>query len=201
MSDWEDVVAKLNAARTSRSDIPDQVERRLAFEAKPSEVVKKPTKPSAVKPATPDLNMKNILETSGYEQEEYAQMIMNDIGGRELSIVSRVGALNGMNIQYQPITDLAFTVLRGNSLNIQPNPNSKSSYFDVVSLDLDEFTPTRTELAAEGYDSVVYFNSADGSIVINLKDISTELVEIEFIKIESVNDDTIYYGDKTNYSS
>jgi hypothetical protein len=175
---------------------------KSAVTAKPPTVPKKPvTKPVGVRPASPDLNMRSILESSGYEQEEYAQMILNDIGGRELSIVSRIGALNGNEITYQPITDLSFAVLENNSLNIEPNPNSKTSFFDVVALDLDEFIPTKQELIVDGYTSVVYFDNADGSVRINVKNITNELVEIEFVRIESINDDTIYYGDSTNYSS
>ena len=200
---WEEILDRLNPS--PRNESPDRVERialTSKVTAKPPTVPKKPvTKPVGVRPAGPDLNMRSILESSGYEQEEYAQMILNDIGGRELSIVSRIGALNGNDITYQPITDLSFAVLENNSLNIEPNPNSKTSFFDVVALDLDEFIPTKQELIVDGYTSVVYFDNADGSVRINVKNITNELVEIEFVRIESINDDTIYYGDSTNYSS
>ncbi len=155
-----------------------------------------------VKTSTPDIEMTNILNTMSLEsQEEFAQLLLDDIGGRELSIISRRGAVDGINVTYQPIKDLSFTVLKNNSLNIDPNPNSKTDFFDVVKLDLDEYVPTPKELVAEGYDSVVYFNHDDGSLRINLKDITSQLVEIEFIKIESIYDDTIYYGDPIEYSS
>jgi len=129
--------------------------------------------------------------------EAFEDLILEDIGGRELLTLSRHDSLIGITApKYSPIKNISATLLANSPINIAPNPNSTIDFFDTFSILLSSYIPTDTELNAldAGYKKYyLYYEPSTNSFIINASNIfNNEGVEVEFITFSSLNDDTIY---------
>ena len=130
-------------------------------------------------------------------EEAFTDLILEDIGGRELSTISRHDSLIGTSVpKYSPIKNISSVLFANSPISIAPNPNSTIDYFDTFSILLSSYLPTDAEIDALDADykkSYVYYESSINSIIINTANIfNNEGVEVEFITFDSLKDDTIY---------
>jgi len=130
-------------------------------------------------------------------EEAFTDMILEDIGGRELITLSRHDDLVGTTVPtYSPIKNISSVLFANSPISIAPNPNSTIDYFDTFSILLSSYLPTDAEINALDADykkSYVYYESSINSIIINTANIfNNEGVEVEFITFDSLKDDTIY---------
>ena len=173
---------------------------------KPDPVDPDPT-PTAIKPATPDIEINNLEEKGLIKNksladriEEFQQLFLTDIGGRELAVLSRHDQINGINQEYSPIKNLSDISLRYNPLEISPNADNVTTYLTSFNFDITKYIPTQQELDAEyplevdaSKRAVVYFDKETSSLNVHVKNIFVnEKIEVEFIVPEEVKDGTIY---------
>lgn len=155
--------------------------------------------PFAVKSATPDL-LVNAELVGAIELE--AQLAFEEISGQELINISRHDLINGQNLKYSPIKNIASIANRYSSKDLIPIQNSSNSIFDNFSIKLDDYTPN------DGYNlqneyvanfgtgpagESVYLDSKTGNLVINLVNLPKDhQVEVQIIKNIGLVNATIY---------
>jgi hypothetical protein len=140
-----------------------------------------------------------VISEQGMTEEEYTNLILEEIGGMELLNVARHDTLTGsVAPKYSPIQNVGVALINNSSVNISPNPNSVTSHYDTYPMFLSFYLPTDEELLIEYPDEVnkrtyVYYDSESNSIIINGASIFREEdIEVEFLSFGSMNSDTIY---------
>lgn len=114
-----------------------------------------------------------------------ADAIIEDIGGQEIINISRNDLLNGQNITYSVIENLASTQRKFNANELVKLQSTSEDYFDAFSLDLNLFTPTYGT-GANG--EIVYVDSNTGEVIINTINLSDNLVlEVEFVSYSDIS--------------
>ena len=141
---------------------------------------------SAIKPATPD------IITFDWEElpvDLMADLIFEDIGGQELINIARNDTVNGQNIIYQPIKNLAYVFSKYNSKNIVPLQDTSDSFFANFSIKLEDYLPIEGNGPA---GKNVYIDN-DGNLVVEIINAQPdEQVEIEILNTGELFDGTIY---------
>jgi hypothetical protein len=169
---------------------------------------------TSVKIATPDLI---IFGEELYAYETMTDLIFEDIGGYELSTISRHDLVNGQKVNYSPIKNLTDLYLQYNSNNII-RLQSSDSYFKSLSFSIFDRLPE----CGTGYtiseppkpigqpDYVekdlnkwiktpncksVYIDPITGDLVINLiNTMNDEQLEVQVLSSGDVFSDTIHSG-------
>jgi len=151
------------------------------------------TKPTDIKVATPDVV--KAVHDKAYSNEKVMQALFEDMGLQEILSVTRNTAMNivnGQNVLYQPIENIALIALKYNSYNILPL-QSADTIFKNFSISLEN------KLVADGEGtgptgSTEYIDESY-NLVINVTNLQPdEFVEIESLNIENLFNDTIYGG-------
>jgi hypothetical protein len=131
-------------------------------------------------------------ETDVDSVKEFEDLILQEIGGRELLILERHDMVDGINQTYQPIKNLSKYSLEYSPTNIDPYPNVVIDFFDGIIFELNDYVPTQEELEAIGETALVRFDETLNSIIINVKDLlNNQFVEVEFVSFDEVVSDTI----------
>lgn len=144
-----------------------------------------------------DINAISFYENATTD-EAFTNLILEDIGGRELITLARHQTLSGsVVVKNSPIQNLASVLFKNSSVNVAPNINSMTDYFDIFPIKLSQYLPTleqlQSENASEYQQSFVYFEPNTNTIVFNIANaFAGERVQVEFIVFDSLNDDTIY---------
>jgi hypothetical protein len=152
-------------------------------EQQKSETIAQPSL-APVKIATPDI-VKAVHEKA-YSNEKMLEPFFEDFGLQEILSVARnssMNIVNGQNVLYQPIVNIASLYLQYNPLNILPLQSADTIFknFSIVLEDktIDEGSGTGPNGEAEYLDE---FNN----LIINVTNLQAdELVEIESLSIES----------------
>ena len=152
-------------------------------EQQKSETIAQPSL-APVKIATPDI-VKAVHEKA-YSNEKMLEPFFEDFGLQEILSVARnssMNIVNGQNVLYQPIVNMASLSLQYNPLNILPLQSADTIFknFSIVLEDktIDEGSGTGPNGEAEYLDE---FNN----LIINVTNLQAdELVEIESLSIES----------------
>lgn len=174
---------------------PDAVERRAAAIAKgdgtgsPAAPVNTPSKETSINQI--------VFNEQTMTEEAFTDLILDEIGNRELLTIARHDSLTGMTApKYSPIKNISSVLFSNSPINIAPNPNSTIDYFDTFAILLSSYLPTDAEIDAldSSYKkSYVYYEPSNNSVIINTANVfNNEGVEIEFVTFSSLNDDTIY---------
>lgn len=152
-----------------------------------------PVKPTDVKVATPDVV--KAVHDKAYSNEKIMQSLFEDMGLQEILSVTRNSAMNvvnGQNVLYQPIENIAGLALKYNSFNILPL-QSADTIFKNFSISLEDKLVADGEGTGPNGESE-YIDEAN-NLVINVTNLQPdELVEIESLNIENLFNDTIYGG-------
>ena len=148
------------------------------------------TKPTDIKIATPDI-IKAVQEKA-YSNEKEMEPLFEQFGLQEILSVTRnssMNIVNGQNVTYQPIKDLASITLQYNSLNILPL-QSADTVFKNFSISLeDKLVADGEGTGPVGIEVLVprasEYLDEQNNLVINVTGLAPdELVEIESLSIE-----------------
>lgn len=139
-------------------------------------VSKAVTSQPEVKAATPDLIQ---ITEEGMSVEVITDLLFEDIGGTEILNVARHDLINGIDIKYQQISNLAKikSTFGGNNLINMQNPIEQ--IFNKFALKRYQYIPEITE-DPSGLDNHVYLDTS-GNLNIELINLAENMqIEIEF---------------------
>jgi hypothetical protein len=145
------------------------------------------TRSRGIKVATPD-----IIEwdSSSIPIEFMTDLLFEEIGGQEILTISRNNTINGQNVLYSPIKNLADLDLAYNSLNIFAIPDPINAYFNNFSIKLENLTPT-TGTGNDG--EIVYVEKTTGHLTVNVIGMApSDQVEIQILSSGNISDDIVY---------
>jgi hypothetical protein len=115
----------------------------------------------AVKIASPDLI---LIKQEDTPVETMTDMVFQDIGGQEIISVARNDLVNGINVRYQPITNIKDLFASYNSSNLIKLPNSSDSFFRNFTISLETHTPNVIFANAQDEASNIYVYSENESL-------------------------------------
>jgi hypothetical protein len=144
-----------------------------------------------------DINAIGFYE-SAISEEAFTNLILEEIGGRELITLARHETLSGgVIVKNSPIENITDVLFKNSPINVAPNINSVTDYFDTFPMLLSKYLPTLEELEAENtldyQQEFVYFEPDTNTIVFNVVNTNLgERVQVEFIVFDSLKNDTIY---------
>ena len=134
----------------------------------------------------------NLIITS-YEEtplEVMTDLIFEDIGGQEIINISRTDIINGQDIIYQPIKNLASINYQYNPQNILALQDTSENYFKKFPINAANKVPN-TGTGING--STVYIDESTGNLIIELVNIENdEQVEVQILRNGTFFNDTIY---------
>ena len=164
---------------------------------------------TSVKIATPDLI---IFGDELMNIETMTDLIFEDIGGYELSTISRHDLVNGQKVSYSPIKNLTDLYLQYNPNNIV-RLQSSDSYFKSLSFSIFDRLPEcgngytispplgnpqeqdKTKWTKTPNCKSVYIDPITGDLVINLiNTMNDEQLEVQVLTSGDVFNDTIHSG-------
>ena len=134
----------------------------------------------------------NLIITSYDETplEVMTDLIFEDIGGQEIINISRTDIVNGQDIIYQPIKNLASINYQYNPQNILALQDTSENYFKKFPINAAIKVPT---IGTGLNGSTVYIDEATGNLVIELVNIEDdEQVEVQILRNGTFFNDTIY---------
>ena len=142
---------------------------------------------TAVKTATPDIIMFN---DDIIPEEAMVDLILEQIAGQELLLASRNDIVNGQNVIYQPIKNLAKVALRYNSKNILAIQNPSDVIFNNYPIRFEKSVPV---VGTGPNGSTIYIDEITSDLVLNVVGLSKdEQIEIQILSTGDLLDDTIY---------
>ena len=145
------------------------------------------TADSNIKVASPDIV---LISNEALPVELLTDLVFENIGGKEILNISRSDTVNGQDILYQPIKNLANINLKYNSLNIVALQNTADKLFRSFAIELGDHIPVVGN-GPEGKN--VYLEETTGNIVVDLINLDPEYeVEIQVLSAGQILDDTIY---------
>jgi hypothetical protein len=191
---WKDIVSKIDA----KPPVPDGKVRLPVIPKGKGDK----GNDDGVAPPNPALSIKyyetnkvefNASPTgSDADPNEFEDLVIQEIGGRELLILERHDMVDGINQTYEPVKNLSKYALEYSPTNIDPYPNSVVDFFEGIIFELNDYIPTQEELEAIGETALVRFDETLNSIIINVKDLlNNQFVEVEFVSFDEVVSDTI----------
>lgn len=140
-----------------------------------------------IRVASPDII---LVSNEALPVELLTDLIFENIGGKEILSISRSDTINGQDILYQPIKNLANINLKYNSLNIVALQNTADKFFRSFAIELGDHIP----VVGNGTSGEnVYLEETTGNIVVDLINLDPEYeVEIQVLSAGEILDDTIY---------
>jgi hypothetical protein len=186
---WKDIISRIDA-------VPPKVKLPVIpkgkGDGKPLEVNTPPAGPTIKYYDTNKVIFDSSVTGSETDPNEFEDLILQEVGGRELLILERHDMVDGINQTYQPIKNLSKYSLEYSPTNIDPYPNVVIDFFDGIIFELNDYVPTQEELEAIGETALVRFDETLNSIIINVKDLlNNQFVEVEFVSFDEVVSDTI----------
>ncbi len=134
----------------------------------------------------------NLIITSYDETplEVMTDLIFEDIGGQEIINISRTDIVNGQDIIYQPIKNLASINYQYNPQNILALQDTSENYFKKFPINAATKVPT---IGTGLNGSTVYIDEATENLVIELVNVEDdEQVEVQILRNGTFFNDTIY---------
>lgn len=139
-----------------------------------------------IKIATPDLK---IFADDLMPIEIMTDLIFEDIGGHELIDISRNDIINGQDVLYQPIKNIASIFFQYNPQNILSLQNTSDAYFKNFPINLSDKIP----MVGNGSNGEIVYIDANENLAIDLINLNSgEQVEVQIMINGTVFDDTIY---------
>jgi hypothetical protein len=160
------------------SPIPD-----LPISAPPQKPTESTTISNGIRIATPDI-VKAVQEKA-YSNEKEMAALFEDMGIQEILSVTRNSAMNvvnGQNVAYQPIENIAVLSLKYNSSNVLPITSAETT-FKNFSISLQD--KLIQDGQGTGPNGETEYLDANNNLVINVTNLQPdELVEVESLSIE-----------------
>jgi hypothetical protein len=140
----------------------------------------------AVKAARPDI----LLESSVLAVPVMYSLLFEDIAGTELISIARNDTVNGQNVEYSPIKNLASLGLKYGPQTLVPVQGSSRTTFDNFSIKLEKKIP---DAGTGPYGEVVYIEEDTRNLIVNVYNLAEdERVEVQILSRGDILDDTIY---------
>lgn len=158
--------------------------KKIVLTVKPAIPKKGPaiTKGSKVKVATSNLF---ITDERMDKTDQIADAIIEDIGGQEIINISRTDLLNGQNVTYNVIENLASTQRAFDPNELVKLQATSTQFFNSFSLDLNVFTPN---YGTGDSGQIVYVDPDTGNIIINTVNVVSNLVlEVDFVSYSDIS--------------
>lgn len=142
---------------------------------------------TGIKIADPDVI---LLSDDALDTETMADLIFENIGGQEILNIARTDLVNGQNVVYSPIKNLAQIYLKYNPQNIVALQDTSDSIFNSFPIKLANHIPG----TGNGPDGAyVYVNPDNGNLVVEAINLRSDYqIEIQVASSLSTLDDTIY---------
>lgn len=136
----------------------------------------RPSPQPEVKAATPDLIQ---ITEEGMAIEVITDLLFEDIGGTEILNISRHDLINGIDVRYQQISNLAKIQSTYGGANLISIQNPIERIFDRFALKRYQYVPTNTD-DPSGLNNHMYVDPS-GGINIELYNLEDNMqIEIEF---------------------
>jgi hypothetical protein len=136
----------------------------------------RPSPPPEVKAATPDLIQ---ITEEGMAIEVITDLLFEDVGGTEILNISRHDLINGIDVRYQQISNLAKIQSAYGGANLISIQNPIERIFDRFALKRYQYVPTNSD-DPSGLNNHIYVDPA-GGINIELYNLEDNMqIEIEF---------------------
>lgn len=133
-----------------------------------------------------------VLSDPAATVEEMENAIWQNIGGHEIISLARRDLLDGINLNYNLISNLKELQREYNPQTILPIEDIIAKYFERFGLKFENFLPSARQLQSQGASSPVELDS-EGNIVIYVKNIKdNQEVEVQVLGAEGLFRDTIY---------
>ena len=140
----------------------------------------------AVKSARPDI----LLESTVLAVPVMYSLLFEDIAGTELISIARNDTVNGQNVAYNPIKNLASLGLKYGPQTLVPVQGSSRTTFDNFSIKLEKKIP---DYGTGPYGEVVYIEEDTRNLIVNVYNLAEdERVEVQILSRGDILDDTIY---------
>ena len=144
---------------------------------------------TSVRSATPDVVQFN---DAVIPIEQMTDILFENIGGKELISISRSDIINGQDVLYMPIKNIASISSRYSPTNMFPIPGTSQSYFNNFAIRLEDYTP---EVGTGPNGEIVYFDADTRDVVVNVVNMTAnEQVEIQIMTRGSLAGDIMYGG-------
>ena len=141
----------------------------------------------AVKVASPDIV---IIDQETLPVELLSKMIFEEIGGQQLLAVSRHDIVNGQQVVYRPISNIAQIAISYNPGNIISVQDPNKDIFGKFFIDLAKRIPAFREVIKKG---IVFFDMNNENIEILVQNTAVgEEVEVQVLSSAEIFNDTIY---------
>lgn len=155
---------------------PEPVAPTTIYSAPPSPSSSAATTQPEVKAATPDLIQ---ITEEGMAIEVITDLLFEDVGGTEILNVSRHDLINGIDIKYQQISNLAKIENVFGGANLISLQGPIEQIFNKFALKRYQYVPETTD-DPSGLNNHVYLDSS-GNINVELNNLTDNMqVEIEF---------------------
>lgn len=144
-------------------------------------------KSSEVKSATPDLIIEDI---ASIPVEIIQKLILEDIGGQELLLLSRHDTIRGQEVSYRAISNAGDLEFKYSSETILFATESFRNYFRNFPILLESVVP---ELDENENSPNGYVDLTTGDVILEFKDLKNgQQIEHQALSSANVFDDTIY---------
>ena len=141
----------------------------------------------AVKVASPDIV---LIDQETLPVELLSKMIFEEIGGQQLLAVSRHDIVNGQQVVYRPISNIAQIAISYNPGNIISVQDPNKDIFGKFFIDLAKRIPAFREVIKKG---IVFFDMNNENIEILVQNTAVgEEVEVQVLSSAEIFNDTIY---------
>jgi len=147
---------------------------------------------SNVKIAPPDILASVADRMSNMETVALPSMDFQSISSQELISVARHDLVNGQDVVYSPIKNLATVFSQYNPLNILSLQDTSSEYFDNYPIKLENHIP-EPGTGTGPLKETVYVDEASGDLIVNISNLPTDQqVEIQILSAGTTLNGTIY---------
>jgi hypothetical protein len=134
-----------------------------------------------------------LIDTNDLPVDLIIKLTLEKIGGLELISLVRHDTVNGQNIAYRPIKNVAQLAIEYNPQNMVKMPDSADSYFKNFAIKLENHIQQETN---ELPPLVVYIDPTTENVIIETTNIKADYeIEVQMVSSGKVFDDTIYTED------
>jgi flagellar biosynthesis GTPase FlhF len=183
------------AAQAAREQAAREEAARIAEAARLDAIARQPrplviTPREPVKYATPS---DVLIDTNDLPVDLILKLTLEKIGGIELISLVRHDTINGQNIAYRPIKNVAQLAISYNPQNMVQVPDTAESFFKNFSIKLENHIPQDTN---EFPPITAYIDPTTENVIIDLINTKSDYeVEIQMVSSGKVFNDTIYTED------
>lgn len=147
---------------------------------------------SNIKIAAPDILASQADRMSSIETATLPAMDFEGISGQELISIARHDLVNGQDVAYSPIKNLATIFSQYNPQNLVSLQNTSSEYFNNYPIRLENHIPEPGS-GTGPLNQSVYVDEGTGDLIVNIVNLpEDQQVEIQILSAGTTLNGTIY---------